>query len=410
MKIPSIKDLVTPLLLLAFTGTVVRYFNSVFTSSSRWVFLLVILLYILFSKRRIIAPLFRTGFMKLVFVAIAWNLATTMWSYVPELSLMKSIACGLVMIGGVSAGYFWVRQNPKEKAFDYILPLYFMVLVAAFFGRNMIQSTEDSGLTLFQGLTGNPNTFGVLLAMAFPYSAWKYSQKHSYIWLGSTLLLVVMVLLTNSRASMATVFISGMIFFYLQEGKKVFPLLFIIVIILPLLYFALPSKMTEALQDRYVYKESERELFSSRESTWEISYANAMQGGLIGGGYGVTIGDKSFNIGLTSFGYGREKGSSQLGIIEETGIIGFIIYLLLTAHLLYCGIGAWKKCRNQRYCSQIGLAFGMLAGFVVQSLFEGWYGAPGAPEFIYYWMMAGAGIAIIHKEDMEKNEKNRTEN
>jgi hypothetical protein len=40
----------------------------------------------------------------------------------------------------------------------------------------------------------------------------------------------------------------------------------------------------------------------------------------------------------------------------------------------------------------MGLLIGTLSGMILQSVFEAWWVAPGAPEFAYFWAVAGAAL------------------
>lgn len=136
-------------------------------------------------------------------------------------------------------------------------------------------------------------------------------------------------------------------------------------------------------------------MLRSRDEVWEISYEQALKGGLIGGGYGVTIDSlEAFEGGLNSAGYGREKGNSQLGIMEETGIVGLCLYLASTLSLLALVWRARGRCRAPRFRLLLGLVFGMISGLTFQSVFEAWYNAPGSPECMYYWVMAGIAVGL----------------
>src|SRR5208283_3167499 len=105
-------------------------------------------------------------------------------------------------------------------------------------------------------------------------------------------------------------------------------------------FIAVPN-VNETLEQRYIRKApagSEAAIFSSRQELWEESYEQAVKGGFVGGGYGVTIGDTDFAGGLTAVGYGREKGNSQLAIMEETGMVGLGLYVIFLVVLFHRAI------------------------------------------------------------------------
>jgi preprotein translocase subunit SecG len=398
MKFPSRREWPAPLLLLAFTGVAVAYFNAVFTTSSRWVALALVLLLAL--RERSLRSLFRTAFMRISIVFMGWALVTYLWSEVPELSLMKAVALALVILAGTGAGYLWVRHHPLESAIAALAPMSFMVLAAAVLGLDTMQNPDaPEGLTMYQGLTGNSNMFGTLCVMAFPFAAWKYSCAPStrwrHFWGAFALLLTAFTLLSNSRAAIGVVLFAGLGLFGAPGVRKFLPKAIFVFVAFGLLVMVMPDTVRD-LENRFVYK-SDREggVTSSRDEAWATSYEQALKGGLIGGGYGVTIGAlESFEGSLTTTGYGREKANSQLGIMEETGLVGLALYLGSTFSLFATLWLARWRCREPRMRKLMGLMFGMLAGLTFQSVFEAWYNAPGSPECMYYWIMAGIAVGL----------------
>jgi hypothetical protein len=66
-------------------------------------------------------------------------------------------------------------------------------------------------------------------------------------------------------------------------------------------------EILESTYKSYILKGTSEKsgILFSRQKVWEKSYANAEEGGWLGAGYGVTIGDTAFEGGLTAVGYGR---------------------------------------------------------------------------------------------------------
>jgi hypothetical protein len=121
----------------------------------------------------------------------------------------------------------------------------------------------------------------------------------------------------------------------------------------------------------------------TRREVWQISYDQAKKGGWLGGGYGVTIGDTEFEGGFTAVGYGREKGNSQLAIIEETGLIGFALYLNSLLPLFSSLLKSQKRWRRRPEKVLRGIVTGTLFGMLISSVFEAWWVAPSSPESVY---------------------------
>lgn len=252
MRFPQVREWPAPLLLLAFTGVTVTYVNSVFTTSNRWAVLGLAVLLIVRDPS--FTALFRQGFVRITLAFTLWAMATYFWSEAPELSLMKSVALVLVAVGGLGAGTQWVRRHPLEAALDCLAPMSFMVLGAGLLGRDMIQDPDATGgLTLYQGLTGNSNLFGVLAAMAFPFAAWKFSWRGSRYWLVFALLLAAFAVLSNSRAAIATILFGGLGLFGAQGARKILPWIFLGGIALGVLAVVIPETLQD-LETRFIYK------------------------------------------------------------------------------------------------------------------------------------------------------------
>ena len=119
----------------------------------------------------------------------------------------------------------------------------------------------------------------------------------------------------------------------------------------------------------------------------------------VGAGYGVSI--DAVNSGkqvLSASNYGREKGNTQLAVIEETGFIGISIYSLF---LFYTSRLAYKvyssRCYNQKEFVFLCIIFSSIVGFILHSSIEAWWVAPGAMETAYFWSLNGAFVGFSQK-------------
>jgi O-antigen ligase len=132
----------------------------------------------------------------------------------------------------------------------------------------------------------------------------------------------------------------------------------------------------------------------SRQGPWKLSLEMARQGGIVGAGYGVSIGGGTFTGGLTAFGYGREKGNSQLAIVEETGIVGLMLYGLVVVALLGRLSRAFRASRNRDARALVGIVLGAILGELVLGVFEAWWVAPGSPESLWFWTIVGVALGV----------------
>jgi O-antigen ligase len=146
-----------------------------------------------------------------------------------------------------------------------------------------------------------------------------------------------------------------------------------------------------------VYKQGLREqgVLFTREKVWSDSYKQAEKGGWFGGGYGVTIGELGeFDGGLDSYGYGREKGNSQLAIVEETGLIGLGLYVVSLLVLFTRLLRTFLRSPPGSFRAMMGITIGGVAGMLLGSAFEAWWVAPGSPESVYFWTLAGVALGL----------------
>src|SRR6516225_9002610 len=170
MKIRLPRNFMFPLAVAAFIGVTIKYTNVIFTSSTRWVFLAVLALYLLLKNRMMYGFHSRFGLVLLIYCT--WCLLTSAWSIVPELSIAKSAAMILVALSFVSAGYWWSLDRDSLNAMNYLTPVTAMGLLAGVSGGASSEIFGLGRMVLYQGVTGNPNMLGSLVAMSIPLLLW----------------------------------------------------------------------------------------------------------------------------------------------------------------------------------------------------------------------------------------------
>jgi hypothetical protein len=374
----------------------------VFNTETRWFVLACLFMYLLLTSK-----LFRClngGFGLMLFANILWCFLTWSWSDVPELTGAKAIAFAGVTLAVTSGGIEWARTRTGDSLIAGLLPFTFLAIFAGFFGYSTTGASVDGGfgVTLYQGLTGNPNMLGMLAAMGLPYAVWRlYSSRRPgaprrayYVSVGLLIALVLIELHSMSRASF---FIMGcVLILYLLAQQKRRQAMYVLAIIMVAVVGVLAAP--ESIHDnlwRFAHKGNPNaDIFFSRRSLWEVSYEQALKGGWFGGGYGVTIGETGFGGGLTAFGYGREKGNTQLAITEELGLIGLGLYGLLLASLFVHLASTSKQIQTRDDKVAFGIVTGAILGMTVNSVFEAWWVAPGSPESPYFWGLVGIALGL----------------
>lgn len=398
----SIQNWAAPLILLAFTGQTVNYFNVFFNSTTRWLVLLFVLLIVI--SDRFVSPMLRMYPLRLSLVYALWAMFTYFWSESPLLSIMKGMALFLVIYGASGIGFIWARKSTLKSALNAMLPMVFMVLCSGVLGLNTIEKNNaENGLIMYQGLTNNANMYGSLCAMSLPFSLWKYENmvksKQRLFWACVCIYFAVNAFVSNSRAAMIVMVFT---FIGLNIGKSIsqkIVLLRIAIFVSLLIGMFLSQSIVKSFNTIITKGSTNQSITASREIIWEESYDQAVKGGFFGGGCGVTIGsDTVFEGGAASSSYGREKGNTQLAIIEETGLIGLGLYLLSTFMIIVAVSKRWQTSRNVDENKLQGLMIGLLIGLFINSIFEAWYVAPAAPESIYYWFVVGLSLGLIKKK------------
>ncbi len=388
-----------PALLVAFSAVGVDGLNAIFTTSVRWGVLASALLIVL--SHGLPRSLYSSAFMMASLAFCGWAITSSIWSEWTTITILKSMAFVAVVIGATGAGYLWVRRNAIPAALDALGPLLVIALIAAIKGRGPSSySWIGESTQLYQGGTDNPNFLGALSAMAVPLPTWKVMSSTSAPrrigWALCLVALVVVIGISRSRAALMIVaFIGGGAAAGIGWRRSI-PFAVPAAAVLMVVALLMPRSM-ERVTDEVLYKGSREYggVLASRQQTWGESYDAALQGGAWGVGYGVSLGSEMVLTSMTSAVHlGREKGNSQLGIVEELGLFGLILYLAGTLALFGLLQRAGRASLDTRGAALVKLLLGTLAGMTAHSIFEAWYNAPGSMECVYYWVMAGMAVGV----------------
>jgi O-antigen ligase len=400
----KLREGIFPVTLLAYDAIGTRYWNVIFNNSTRWVLLAILCFSVLMRGHLLLA--FRTRWGAVLAAYLVWCICTVEWSEVPQLSLMKSIALIVGVLTLFGAGQAWTFHSERNAPFSFLLPMVVLALFAGLFDRG---AGHTSGtIKIYQGLSANPNHLGAMVAMSFPYAVWQAYKNTGRIGayvisLSIITSLLVLLWFSGSRAAMLAALSTFAVFLVALSPKKrtmAFGLLGILSLGAAI---AVPAIQT-SVYGRFVLKgnATNEDVLSTRRGVWAKSYELAEQGGVLGGGYGVTIGHTDFSGGVTAVGYGREKGNSQLAVWEETGMVGLALYALLIFGIML-GLGSsLTKIKDRESKVKLGLLFGAILGFTIHSVFEAWWVAPGAAEFAFFWAMVGAAYGVVRRTSFSR--------
>lgn len=412
----KLRELIIPLTLLAFIGPGVNVLNWVLNETTRWGILAILTFFLLYSRRREVFEVLRRPLFWVIQIYALWGLMTVAWSEVPQISLAKALVFFWVVNTMLIAGYSWVIRHKRTQACDFLWLLSVFALAASFTGQSVENENMDSAL--YAGMTGNPNFLGFILTVASTWLIWRaYLVRHNsrrlFTFYGILLALdLYSLFLSHSRASqLIFLFITLGLLMGLGKIRKLLPYVLAAAALIAIAYNFSPAVRDFVMQ--YVFKTNleyldsvdvENAILFSREQIWQESYELATRGGVLGGGYGVTIGE-SFHgeIGATisSGQYGREQGNTQLAILEQTGLIGFALYLILIASIFWTFVSGLRSARIVVDRVAIGLMGGMLFGMLIMSVFEAWWVAPGSAESATFWMLLGAMLCVTRRARLD---------
>lgn len=382
-----------PLTLLAFIGPSIYLLSDFFPKWVRWLFLLLLAVQQLLVRRRAMES---NGFVFLLFLYTLWCITTTFWSEVFELSLYKSIMFFVMVFTMLYAGHSWVTRQGKGKCFDYLVPAAAVSYAAASLGYFLNPSAYVGDY--YQGFVYGSNMLGALMYMSAPLVFWRLytnwgSLRRRKGWMVICALGFVFILMSKARSSLlVALLVLGGYLLSLTRKKQVI-LVYLAVLLVALVLAVLPEASSSAVQ-RVVYKDQESIIFS-RIQPWTESLQKAALGGWLGGGYGVSIGSKAWEGGtFTSVGYGREKGNAQMAIVEETGVVGLALYVMMIFSFFSALLARYLTIVDKDIKAALGISMGVLGGMVLQSFFEAWWVAPGSPESPVFWTLAGAALGL----------------
>lgn len=186
---------------------------------------------------------------------------------------------------------------------------------------------------------------------------------------------------------------------------SVFFAMFMIVLLNPMVIVALEQNIvTHVLKRADESSINTQQMLYTRNKVWQKSYQQAAKGGWMGGGFYVTIGEDDFSLSHPK-GYGREKGNSQLAIVEETGIIGLSLCLLLIIGFYWHALKYYRHLKPVRKKVAMGLVLGMISGLLAESFVEAWWDSLG-PEVFCFWALIGTAFGMIYLERRERRIRN----
>lgn len=271
--------------------------------------------------------------------------------------------------------------------------------------------TDERG---FYGFAQHPNFLGFfgmisVISLLALYSICEFKNKK--IIIGVCLIASLVATMTaGSRICLAGAFIGCLVFLYLLYRDRIGKMVTYIGLGVALLVFSFPlyeSYLAAAFykQDRAQENES---VTSSRDVLWATRLLEIERSPIFGvgcfavdtsikGGEFYGEGSKYYNPYDERTG-SVELGSSFLGVMSQTGILGFIPFAIL---LISCFIKCYKTMKDTDSIVPVWL-LALFAACMLHMIVEGYVTATGSPQCLFLWLLLA--VMCSSPEQMEDEE------
>lgn len=287
-----------------------------------------------------------------IFIIVSF-VSSLIYSYALFVSIAKLSVFGLVFFGT----YLLFRNIETEKLERWFIAIICTVLLLSFPLIFSKYGYVRNG-TGFQGIMQQPNGFGIYLAplasLVLMQALFEKKKREQKIYLILSLVSLTYIILSLSRTSILAL-LSGYAFLGIispvkgnRRIKKYFKIFSqIMLLILCMSWYTLDyvkNSPIESTISKYFLKgekrdKKERNLLMSRQQLAEESLQGFMESPLIGIGFGLPNQKKRLSVkyddvtGLPMSG-SAEKGVLIMALLEETGIVGTIIFTMFIVFLM----------------------------------------------------------------------------
>jgi len=353
----------------------------------------------------------------IIFAFPVYTLITSIWSLYPLITFQRSFFL-IIIYTGILTLVLLLKRYSSEYSLSFFIPANIFIIILSLTALIINTSSENwsggNGLG-FLGFAGHQNILAAALLFTIPgifalvnsdqilqqaqddKTRRKKNISNILFWIlitANCLLLTV----TYSRASILALVAGTIVFLILNKSKKILAYTITAAALFVVLYFAVSSIQSTANQ--LINKDGGR-ILGRRMILWEPSIEAAKQGGIFGLGYGVSAPEIKTPLSTGSHyedgRYIREKGNSVLAVVEETGVLGLLLFLL---PLFYIALKLFSN-RNQLHTAHYSLVTSVLIAMLVHSQFEAWWvgvGSVSLPLFLivlFTLIISGENIDVI---------------
>lgn len=295
----------------------------------------------------------RTPFLRnlLVFYSLLLLLANFAFSEVVEVSLLKVLAWSLLSLGTFGLMLRVCSRYPQDSAAIFrALGMVSVLVSLLLMGLGLDTLTAGN---LVGGMFGHSQTAGPVFAVVFVLFIDGYlrERKVNRFHLLIAFIALWLVYLSHSRNAMLALVAGGVLAWAVQAGRGLrlpYPGRFrrlagLVLVLLLLPALLAPGKLQENFisyaQKGKTHTTDLAELAeSSRGGLIERSMANFREHPLFGIGFGVGTDYEAFQqkvSGTLLVSASAEKGFLPSAVLEEQGLVGMVLFVLLLVHLVY---------------------------------------------------------------------------
>lgn len=403
-----LNKLFIPLLLqLLIAGIVSRAFPSIdFLYYIVPPVLIINIFFVLFFK---LYSEVKPGTLILIFAFPLYALITSLWSLYPIITIQRS-GFLLLMYAGILAAVLLLNKNYTSDNLKFLIPanVFIIIISAAALIINSQSENWSGGNGLgFMGFAGHQNTLAAALLFTLPGTLAlvnsdqrlvisKVNWNRIFFWLLFTAN-CLLITLSYSRAALLSLAIGIITYLLITKSKKILAYTITTAALFTVLYFAVPS--FQIAVNGFINKDGGR-ILDRRMILWNPSFEAAEQGGIFGLGYGVSAPEIKTPLSTGSHyedgRYIREKGNSTLAIVEETGLIGLMLFLL---PIFYFIINTFNS-PNTILTPHSSLLTATLSAMLVHSQFEAWWVGVGSVSLPLYLIILFMLIIKVQKNDV----------
>lgn len=351
-----------------------------------------------------------------------WCLTTSLWSYYPTMSFFKATYHIVIMFCGIFGGYFWIKKS--NSLFSFFIPLNLLLVslsilslwlnlpMDAWSGGNGrgFKGILDHQLVLGLALFMTSNGLLFLLVRNMLLTETKEQRTKKYLITNIVFILlaanIFLIFLTFARTSL----LSLIFFFFLLISillpsalKLIIPITTVFLILF--IYNAnIQTHIRELVFKGYDYN------FSVRKLLLLPSFEAARAGSIFGLGYGVNYkSDIKTEIGgellilppilnkESKSIYYRDKGYSTLALIEETGLLGTLLFYLPLGWIV---ITIVNNLRNKhidiRKKIELKFSLSLILALILHAQFLHWWSGISGFSMYFFYLILGASFCLIN--------------